>query len=274
MTPTAHIQDQAGQGISPTPARILCVGTHHKTGTIWMQQVFKALSGALGLPKFSMWKRAVKRLPAEGRVLGTNWDSAFPAELLRRDDVLILHIIRDPRDVLLSGARYHETAPASKEDWLHEPRSEFDGMTYQQKLLSIPDAQDRILFEMEHKHAETLQQMLDWDYANPDSIEWRYEDLIADTDCNMFRDALTRFGLTPEQVEKGTRAFWQNSLFGGMADPAQRKSVVAGHVSSGAARQWPAKLPRRVAQAYVDRFGDDLIALGYETDKNWLGALQ
>jgi len=24
----------------------------------------------------------------------------------------------------------------------------------------------------------------------------------------------------------------------------------------------------------VDRFGDDLIALGYETDKNWLGALQ
>jgi hypothetical protein len=274
MTPTAQMQDQAGQGITPVAPRILCVGTHHKTGTIWMQQVFKALSGTLDLPKFSMWKRAVKRIPETGRVLGTNWDSAFPADLMRRDDVLFVHIIRDPRDVLLSGARYHETAPATKEDWLHEPRAEFDGLTYQQKLLDIADPEDRLLFEMAHKHAETLQQMLNWDYTNPNSIEWRYENLIADTDCTMFRDALTRFGLTPDQVEKGVRAFWDNSLFGGMADPAQRKDVVAGHVSSGAARQWPTKLPHRVARAYLDRFGDDLIALGYETDKNWLGALQ
>ena len=108
------------QNITPVAPRILCVGTHHKTGTIWMQQVFKALSAALDVPKLSMWKRAVKRLPAEGRVLGTNWDSAFPTELMAREDVLFLHIIRDPRDVLLSGARYHETAPASKEDWLHD----------------------------------------------------------------------------------------------------------------------------------------------------------
>lgn len=257
-----------------TAPRILCVGTHHKTGTIWMQQVFKALSAALNLPKFSMWKRAVKRLPAEGRVLGTNWDSAFPDELFARDDVLFLHIIRDPRDVLLSGARYHETAPASKEDWLHEPRPEFGGMTYQQKLLSIPDADDRILFEMEHKHADTLRQMRAWDYSRANSIEWQYEALIADTDCTQFRDALTRFGLSAEQVEKGTRAFWENSLFGGMADPAQRKTVVAGHVNSGVARQWPGKMSPRVGRAYLDRFGDDLIALGYETDKNWLGALR
>lgn len=257
-----------------TAPRILCVGTHHKTGTIWMQQVFKSLSAALNLPKFSMWNRAVKRLPAEGRVLGTNWDSAFPTDLLARDDVLILHIIRDPRDVLLSGARYHETAPASKEDWLHQPRPDFGGLTYQQKLLSIPDPQDRLLFEMDNKHADTLRQMRDWDYTRPNSIEWRYEDLIADTDCTLFRAALTRFGLTPQQVDAGVQAFWDNSLFGGMADPAQRKSAVAGHVSSGVARQWPAQLPASVARAYLDRFGDDLIALGYETDKNWLGALR
>jgi hypothetical protein len=269
----AHIQDQAGLGIAPVAPRILCVGTHQKTGTIWMQQVFKALSAALDLPKFSMWKRAVKRLPSEGRVLGTNWDSAFPQALLDRNDVLFLHIIRDPRDVLLSGARYHETASAKKEDWLHEPRADFDGLTYQQKLLSVADPEERILFEMEHKHAETLQQMLDWDYANPNSIEWRYEDLIADTDCTLFRGALTRFGLSPEGVEAGVKAFWDNSLFGGMADPSQRKAAVASHVSSGAARQWPEKMTRRVAKAYCDRFGDALITLGYEKDTNWLGTL-
>ncbi|MBA86287.1 hypothetical protein ACSSNL_07440 [Thalassobius sp. S69A] len=273
MTPIAQTQDQAGQGIVPVAPRILCVGTHHKTGTIWMQQVFKALAAALDLPKFSMWKRALKRIPDQGFVLGTNWDSAFPADLMARDDVLFLHIIRDPRDVLLSGARYHETAPATKEDWLHEPRADFDGLTYQQKLLSIADPEERILFEMEHKHAETLQQMLDWDYANPNSIEWRYEDLIADTDCALFRAALTRLGLSPDQVETGVRAFWDNSLFGGMADPAQRKAVVAGHVSSGAARQWPDRMSRRVAQAYAERFGADLITLGYEKDTKWLEAL-
>lgn len=261
------------QNIAPVAPRILCVGTHHKTGTIWMQQVFKALSAALDVPKLSMWKRAVKRLPAEGRVLGTNWDSAFPVELMAREDVLFLHIIRDPRDVLLSGARYHETAPASKEDWLHEARDDFGGLTYQQKLLSISDPQDRVLFEMDHKHADTLRQMLSWDYTRPDCIEWRYEDLIADTECQMFRAALVRFGLTPDQVDKGVRAFWDNSLFGGMADPNSRKTVVAGHVASGAARQWPGKLPVAVARAYLDRFGDDLITLGYEKDRNWLDRL-
>jgi hypothetical protein len=271
MNQMTHSMDQAGQGIVPVAPRILCVGTHHKTGTIWMQQVFKALAAALDLPKFSMWKRAVKRLPTEGRVLGTNWDSAFPATLMERDDVLFLHIIRDPRDVLLSGARYHETAPARKEDWLHEPRAEFGGQTYQQKLLSIADPDERILFEMEHKHAETLQQMLAWDYDNPNSIEWRYEDLIADTNCTLFRDALTRFGLAPDQIEAGAKAFWDNSLFGGMA--AQRNAAVAGHVSSGAARQWPGKMSDRVARAYCDRFGDALIKLGYEKDTNWLGTL-
>ncbi len=97
--------------------------------------------------------------------------------------------------------------------------------------------------------------------------------MIADINCTLFRDALTRFGLTAEQVEIGVKVFWDNSLFGGMADPTQRNAAVAGHVSSGQARQWPGKMTDRVAQAYRDRFGDALIKLGYENDTNWLGAL-
>jgi hypothetical protein len=46
-------------------------------------------------------------------------------------------VIRDPRDVIVSGANYHCKAD---EPWLHIPEKRFGGLTYHQKINSLTSA--------------------------------------------------------------------------------------------------------------------------------------
>ena len=97
--------------------RILCVATHHKTGTSWMQSVFLTLARELKIPiRRIPVLRQWKDLPEQGRVMVVNWRSNFAPGLLAKDDARFFHIIRDPRDVLLSGTRYHETTARATYD--------------------------------------------------------------------------------------------------------------------------------------------------------------
>ena len=43
-----------------TPARFLCIGTHHKTGTIWMRKVFRAIKEDQNIPFMQCYR--AKRL--------------------------------------------------------------------------------------------------------------------------------------------------------------------------------------------------------------------
>lgn len=254
-----------------TDARILCVGTHHKTGTSWMQGVFFNLGKALDIPVIRVpvpreWRQKV---PAEGRVIVVNWRARFHASLLANDEARFFHLIRDPRDVLLSGAHYHETTDGKYEKFLYYPRDELGGKTYQEYIRSLPSREEKLAFEMGGKHAETMAQMRRWDYANPRSFEVRYEDLIVDDDCAIFSEALRFFGFSDDEVAIGAKVFHENSLFGEKGKELRARD----HVKSGKPAQWISKLPRSVAELYLQRHGDDLIKLGYETDKGWLDRL-
>ncbi|PWJ22094.1 sulfotransferase domain-containing protein [Jannaschia seohaensis] len=255
--------------------RIFCVGTHHKTGTLWMRAVFRRLATRLGVEKRVVFPSTRKRIPPRERIFLFSWSSTFPDDLLARPDARILHVIRDPRDVLLSGMRYHRHAPVKGEQFLHVPRDDLAGRTYQEHLNALPDDLARLRFEMDEKHALTLSEMLAWDYTAPNRVETRYEDLIADVDCTLFRDRLRNLGLTEPEVAMGVEIFWKNALFGGLARPEDRIERVAKHVASGRAGQWRTRLPRPIAEAYAERYGEALVTLGYaEHPTRWLSDLR
>ncbi|SFJ38951.1 sulfotransferase domain-containing protein [Jannaschia pohangensis] len=256
--------------------RIFCVGTHHKTGTIWMRSVFRALAQAIGVADHIVFPASgLKFVPPSDRVFLFQWTSRFPQAVLDRPDARVLHVIRDPRDVLLSGMRYHLTSDHAEEAFLHEARDDLGGQSYQQHLAQLPDDTARLMFEMQGKHAETLADMLAWDYARPNGIEARYEDLMADTDCRGFREHLRNLGLTEPEVERGMALFWQMSLFGGQAKGTRAKARMASHVSHGGVAQWRDLLPRAVAEAYAETHGAALVQLGYEDHPtNWLNEVR
>ncbi|HHS89338.1 MAG TPA: hypothetical protein ENJ26_03110 [Rhodobacteraceae bacterium] len=254
---------------APRP-RILCVGTHHKTGTVWMRSVFREISEVLNIPLMGIHRpRKYTRIPDEGRVIVVNWGSRFAPELWDRPDARFFHLIRDPRDVLLSGARYHETTAMRTERFLYEPRDDLGGKSYQEHLRSLPGLEEKLAFEMAEAHRRTLAEMLDWPYGHQRALDLRYEDLIVDTKARLFAEVLEFFGFAAEEIEKGCKIFVKNSLFGGLADGGV-SGRSASHVKSGKPAQWMRALPAATARLYHEKHADDLIALGYETDASWL----
>lgn len=256
--------------------RVFCIGTHHKTGTLWMRSVFRKLAAWMDVPERVVYPSVTgKVIPDDDRIFLFSWSSTFRPAILDLPEVRILHIIRDPRDVLLSGYRYHQHAPERGEEFLHEARDDLDGLTYQQHMNALPSEADKMLFEMGEKHAQTLAEMLSWDYTRANAIEVRYEDLIADTTCDGFRDHLRNLGLTEVEVSKGVDIFWGNALFGGLARAEDRVDRVARHIASGKASQWRDRMPRSVAEAYAEAHGDALVRLGYESHPTaWLNEVR
>jgi hypothetical protein len=255
---------------APRP-RILCVGTHHKTGTIWMRKVWHAVAADQGIPLLHVSAGVrPEDLPRAGPVICVNWSADFPAPFWDSPHTRFLHVIRDPRDILLSGMRYHRTVPPRKEKFLRIPRRDLGGATYQDHLNALPDDTARLLFEMLNKHEETLAEMLRWPYGHPHAADLRYEDLIADTDCAIFRSALEGLGIDGLDMARATRAYWDNALFGGLGAPDARASEVARHVRSGQPAQWKTRLPRVVAALYARRYGKALRKLGYADRRAWV----
>ncbi|MGB8811781.1 MAG: hypothetical protein WCC57_01205 [Paracoccaceae bacterium] len=255
-------------------ARLMCIATHHKGGTIWIKQVVRALSQTLDVPWKGIWgDKRMRAVPSEGRAFLCNWDGYFPKPLWDSQETAFVHLIRDPRDVLLSGCRYHHDAPVVGEDFLHVPRDDLNGLTYQQHLNTLKTQEEKLLFEMMNKHAQTIAEMRAWPYGDPRSFELRYETLMEDTEATVFSAALTHLGLAPFEVALGAEEFWHHSLFGGLARPGARKGRLSHHIKAGHPRRWARELPLAVGRAYAERFGADLIALGYETDNAWVDTL-
>ena len=263
--------------MTSAPPRILCVGTHHKTGTVWMRRVWRLIGEALSIPFVPVHNPAKwQKIPTTGRVIVVNWAGAFAQELFDREDARFLHIIRDPRDVLLSGARYHENSPGRQERFLHGARADLGGKSYQAHLQALDTVEAKLDFEMQNMHLKTLNEMLRWPYGHPRAMDLRYEDLIADEDCAQFEAVLAFFGFGAEEIATARQIYFDNSLFGGLKPEAAAGEAVgrtATHVASGKARQWPAKLPQATAELYLERHGAALVTLGYETDQDWLDQL-
>ena len=240
------------------------VATHHKTGTVWMDGVFKAIADDVGAQyvDFRSEYGRLEKVLQEPFIL-FNYDSDFRdhAHLLDRDDVRILHLIRDPRDVLISAMHYHKK---SAESWLHTPVPGYNNVTYQRRLRELPTRLEQYVFEMEHSTAGTLRGVLGWQYGRANCFEARYEGLRQDTDLAYWTRIADFLGFDEAERQSCRRRFWQNSLFGGLQRLGNK------HVRSGDVAQWKHEFNRELAYAFLDRFPTVLQSLGYEPDNQWL----
>lgn len=243
------------------------ISTHHKTGTVWMATVFKAIAEDLGATYVDYWAERDNLAEAlKPPFVLFNYDSDFRghADLLDRDDVRILHLIRDPRDVLISAMHYHCKAG---ETWLHEPVPGYDNVTYQRRLNAFETRHEQYVFEMENSTFSTLRDMQKWRYGRPNCFEARYEKLRQDSEMPYWSGAMSFLGFDVAEQKVCRQRFWQHSLFG---------NLVRGHkhVRSGDVAQWKREFTPPLAAAFRWKFPRLLQSLGYETDDRWVGRVQ
>lgn len=64
-------------------ARFICIGTHNKTGTIWMRKVFRLIANEQNIPFMQCYraKRLVDLAPSGPHIV-VNWSSSFPKQLI------------------------------------------------------------------------------------------------------------------------------------------------------------------------------------------------
>lgn len=153
----------------------------HKTASTWARSILEEAAAALGLRVLTI------HVPEQ-------W-SAYPSvgDLVRaeRPDLLVmtnatqedfeslppllgLNVVRDPRDIVVSGYFSH----------LHSHPDTLFGVTFwelieHRKILSTVDAHEGLLQEIEFS-GMFLDPMAAWNYANPGVLELKMEDMIAD----------------------------------------------------------------------------------------------
>ncbi len=235
------------------------VGTHHKTGIVWMESIFSQICQKLGF-KFFKGKQSE---------LSNNFDIFFQNHSLfdfkdLQTEYRGLHLIRDPRDIIVSGCFYHQK---SQEQWLHINRDKFGGLTYQEKINSYDLLDDKIMFEMENSASYTIQEILDWNYNNPAFYEIKYEEIILDENMLLFQNIFTFLGFYEQDIPDIIKNVYDNSLFSN-----NFKKDLYTHIRSGKPRQWKNILKPRHKTRFIELYGDTLIKLGYERNHDWVNS--
>ena len=244
---------------------LICVGTYHKTGTLWMQSIFMAAAQKLGVAFYGP-DLAAHGAATEGRFLGIYFDDhcRIP-KTLRAGNLRGFRLIRDPRDVVISGAHYHSK---STEPWLQRPIDRLGGLSYQAALGAQGGWQERYAFEMQETAGATIDHMLADIALESDVFRTvHYEDLIGTEEGHKhFAELVDFLGFTSGEANVLMDCFTEFSLASGKKADSQ-------HVRSGERQQWKSVYTRALAEKFIDRHGDTLIALGYEKDHDWASML-
>ena len=121
------------------------IHTHHKTGTVWMRKTFRQIGVALKIPVAGLSQKSVLDIDFSKPMIALDPTSRFPVSRWQevagtRESDRFFHLIRDPRDVIISAAHYHTK---TDEPGFHVARDKFDGQTYQQKINGLGSDRER-----------------------------------------------------------------------------------------------------------------------------------
>lgn len=226
----------------------ILVGTHHKVLTVFLGRVFRVFARA----SCRSWSRGkADELDYATEVL-LDHHSQFDFSRLE-GDWQGLHVVRDPRDLLISAARYHLR---SSKSWLHVPMEECGGMTYQQYIRALPDMEQLLLFEIDHSGGCNIADMLSWTYSRPGMVELRYEDLVGPQGTENFARALTTWKLTAGERKLLVRLFEYFAI----GSPGAEGNV---HIRNPKSGQWKSAFTPAVREKFNARFPNVAEKLAY-----------
>lgn len=250
---------------------------HHKVGTSWFGCVLSLVAERFGLPYLAISAQTdLARLkPGEPALLFQNHPIVSPSRL---GDYRGSHMVRDPRDIVLSAYHYHlwtneqwantpvRDLPRLRGRWSLLPVEEIGDKTYKEYLNGLP-REEGIIAEINRCSTTVIRDMVEWDYDDERIFELKYESIMAD-EQGVFRHLFGHYGFSEPAIEGALEAAQECSF---EARSKRKVGEVTGssHLRSGKTQQWREEYTDRLKEHFKALHGEDLVRLGYESDLNW-----
>ena len=191
--PTAKQPPQ--QPLEMNPKKLIIHCCHHKTGTVVIEKILRNVCSHFGLK----YQYCPQSKLEDDTDVWMEHHSHIDFTAIRRP-IIGTHMIRNPCAIIVSAYEYHKT---TKEGWANRKIKKLDKMTYKEILNSLNE-KDGIIFEMKNtlyleSSKNTIMDMYNWDYENPNFMEFKYEDLMNNyngTLANMFK----HYGFTKDMI--------------------------------------------------------------------------
>lgn len=249
----------------------ILVGTYHKTGTVWMYNIFLAIAKELKVPFYYISKHThfyqtelksdegrqafliEKGNAPDGSIIFDDQTNFAPIPESLHQNFTGLRVIRDPISVICSAAQYHTW---SEEGWLHKPMHKFDQKTYQQAINALDTANERYRFEMQHTCKFTINKMVDFS-GFPFMRTFKYEDMIDDRSFVTFSQIFSHLGYEGVTALKAMELVHKHSLFG------ELKKEESKHIQQAPKKRYGADWDNETINIFKQRFSEKTEQLGY-----------
>lgn len=234
-------------------------GAHHKAGTLYFHNIFRKLCELKGWIFETSTNGKTK--PHEDTDIFLSYVSKF--DFVSIGNYVGSHMIRDPRDMLISGYFYHKWC---NEKWCNINKDKFNGKTYKEMLNTLPK-DDGIIFEMQHSFKFNLNSMTEWNYYNPLILELRFEDMINNEEF-LFSKVFEHYGLTKREIKQALKIVGRYK-FEKKTGRKKGEEQTNHHLRKGIAGDWENHFSEKTRAEFKKLFPGALYKLGYEPDDNW-----
>ena len=199
-----------------------------------------------------------------------NADIHFVRDL---DDFLGFHVIRDPRDIVVSAYFSHLYSHAT-EGW--------PALIEHRKKLQKASQEEGLLIEMKFRKGE-FGALYNWDYLQKNVLEIKMEDIISSPYETMVK-ALSHLKMVEETsssvatnkipVDRLLGYIFQNRYSKNANGRKQGEEDVKSHYRKGVAGDWANYFTQEHCRYFEENYSDLLIKLGYEKTSNWSSQLK
>jgi lipopolysaccharide transport system ATP-binding protein len=230
--------------------------THWKAGSQWIYAILRGLFPSRIVPPMAENYQVHNWPLVAGGVYPTIYATKAQFDQSVPGGAPTLIVIRDPRDTLIS---YYFSLKFSHAVTL-------DRMAHDRELVRKLSVEDGLLVAIEYWMQGVADIQSSW-LASHEPIV-RYEDLVRD-DFGVLKEALIdrlRLPITEKALRDVTAACRFERLSGGRRQGDENNGS---HYRKGVSGDWRNHFTPRVTAAFKQRFGDLLIAGGYERDRTW-----
>lgn len=244
---------------------------YHKAMTSFFHKVFIDIAPLLRREYFHAFNNLFKfyeklaSMGSEGILCLNN----HPAQTFLLPNYVGSHIVRDPRDLLVSGYKYHLW---SEESWVNIPISNAmskklkinkyglhlkQDESYRQLLNRVDkDLGYQLEFNWRQPH---FTQMQNWDYENPNIIEVKYEDIFQNENV-WFQKIFKHYGVPDILLDVCLKIVEKHSF-----KVLQKQGNIGDkkHARIGSPGQWKEELPGTVAKKLLYKYTPLMTKLNY-----------